>query len=335
MFASPRLSRHPFGTLALICGLTVILSACDLGTAPQSTPVPASTATGATKYDITNFDYPNSVGTTLFAIGNDGRIAGFYSKSESLVGDIGHKRVRGFVWQSNVRDLGASLSEFVVPQSDENAAALAIGPNGEVLGYFIDKDEKTHAYMRSADGKTFTVIDHPKSAGQTLAFGMNKAGLISGFYIDSGKGVHGYVRSADGNTFTDFDHPKGTGTTYGQSINEAGQVVGHYTDSTGFHAFVRSADGKTFTDFEHPQAKEGTSGLAINKAGEVAGFYIDGDKGVHGYTRSADGKTFSTIDDPKGVGKTYAFGMNDAGQVVGYYVDDKGNNRGFIASPAP
>jgi hypothetical protein len=84
-----------------------------------------------------------------------------------------------------------------------------------------------HAFVRSADGETFTNIDYP-GALATIPGGINESGEIVGGYADTPESgtffvPHGWV-------FTTFDSACGTTRSFAHSTNEPFAVVGSYTD---------------------------------------------------------------------------------------------------------
>jgi hypothetical protein len=122
-----------------------------------------------------------------------------------------------------------------------------ISPAGLIAGWYVDRSNVYHGFLRARDG-SITTIDAPGAGtGEyqgTYAISMNPAGAISGLYVDASIVFHGFLRAPDGAIAT-FDVP-GAGTggyqgTVASNINPAGVIAGHYVDA-GYlaHGYVRA-----------------------------------------------------------------------------------------------
>src|SRR6266481_5237148 len=161
--------------------------------------------------------------------------------------------------------------------------AQGINDTDQIVGWYIDKDGRTHGYIFDANGGTYTTLDDPFGAGGTFASGINDRGLVVGSYAESFLGrYHGFLYN--GRTYTTLDDPLGTFGTYAYGINGAGVVVGRYIDHTGTHGFLYGPSGGTYTtlddplaanSFDNPFGPTGTVVEGINGAGQVVGFNAD------------------------------------------------------------
>src|SRR5438309_1251631 len=96
----------------------------------------------------------------------------------------------------------------------------------------------------NASAFSFTQIDAPGGAGNTVASGINDAGQIVGFFTDGTGGVHGFLDT--GGSFTQIDVPGAFGTA-ALGINDTGQIVGRFSVRfEGTHGFLDT--GGSFTE---------------------------------------------------------------------------------------
>jgi hypothetical protein len=344
------------------CGLPGLSPGClrPLGVVrPPSSASPTSKASPlkpTTKYIFRTFDAPgagtgdldNFRGTVPTGILPDGTIAGaVYDSSDVL--------------HAFVRAPNGVITTFDAPGAGtghhQGTAAEGMNAKGAITGSVIDANNATYrAFLRSADGTTFTVFDAP-GAGigdgnpddllGTYGFNINDTGEIAGNYWDNGGVPHAYVRAPNG-TITTFDAPdvgnqsdQGTFHRYYNyqffyALNSAGTYTSSYTDANYLeHGFVRFADGKLI-DFVAPDAPNGTAAININPAGEIVGSYGDPYNVVHGFIRSPDG-TFTTFTVPgQGTGDGQGVVVNNnnpSGAVAGWYFDENFVAHGFVRSP--
>src|SRR5271165_2844222 len=109
--------------------------------------------------------------------------------------------------------------------------AFSINQWGTIAGFYLDKSNVYHGFVRTERGHitTFDVSGAGTGAFQgTLPYGSNPEGAIAGFYADSSYGYHGFVRAPDGH-ITTFDAPDAAGT-FAANINPAGLIAGDYVD---------------------------------------------------------------------------------------------------------
>ncbi|HEX8815371.1 MAG TPA: hypothetical protein VF753_07715, partial [Terriglobales bacterium] len=242
-------------------------------------------------------------------------------------------------WAQSQPQTTHTIVKFNAPSagtgSGQGTQAFGIVAGNTIMGSYIDSDNVSHGFLRSADGK-FTEFDPSGSQG-TYPAGINSSSEITGIYHENGV-YHGFLRSADGK-FTKIDAPEaGTGSSQGtqaSDINSNQVVTGLYIDSNSTsHGFLRSAAGD-FTTFDDPHAGTGsnqgtlpTSLDGLNDLGAVVGFYIDSNFANHGFLRYPSGK-FTTID-PSGSDLTLVFGINSKSTSVGTYFDSAGSEHGFV-----
>ena len=190
------------------------------------------------KGDFRNIDFPGSIRSVGGFINAQGEAVGTYR-------DPSQKR-HGFIWRK-----GAFTPPINVPGDHPFYGTVAIGINdlGQVVGDFVDKDDKgvppgpaehRHGFLRSSKGE-ITRFDVPvtnsKVADSTTAEGINNAGTIVGWYAVDGL-AHGFVLSKGVFTTVDVDVPNATATQI-RSINAKGEIVGVYFDGAGIqHGFL-------------------------------------------------------------------------------------------------
>jgi parallel beta-helix repeat protein/probable HAF family extracellular repeat protein len=252
-----------------------------------------------------------------------------------------------------------------------NTRATGINDAGDIVGFYADAAQKTHAFLLK-QGK-FTSLDFAGSTA-TQASAINSAGDIAGYYMYDDGLQHSFLYSAG--TFTKIDVP-GANFTGALGLNDNREVVGHtqfpgesmkgflwkqgqysvftYPETnTMACAFGNNASGDTvghwrdpggtirgyllrngrYVSFEFPGAKGtmiDTGGVSLS--GDVVGPYTAADGKTYGFLYSRG--TFSTIAVPGAVA-TQARKINNLGDISGFYQDSAGVFHGFVArAPAP
>ena len=226
----------------------------------------------------------------------------------------------------------------------EGTVGFNINAAGVIEGGYIDTNNATHGFVRSAGG-TLTSFDAPDagsgSTQGTFPFSIDATGNIAGMYSDKNSVYHGFLLPAGGGSITEFD-VSGAGTsghrgTIPISIN-SGVITGTYVTGSAsttsvYHGFVRAANG-TITTFDAPAAgtddKQGTRPVAINSQGAITGVYSDANDQKHGFVRNPDGSITAPIDDPNGALGTYPTSIDAAGDITGTYEDASGLFHGFV-----
>jgi hypothetical protein len=134
---------------------------------------------------LTNFDYPNSVGTSLVGINNSGTIVGNYftSQDPNPPTGVGH----GFVYSKG------TFTAINVPGSDKGSTVV-IGINnlGQILGSYT-RGGNTYYYLDTG-GRFLTLnFSIPQAISNTTTIaGLNDSGQIVGMYSSSGM-TNGFI----------------------------------------------------------------------------------------------------------------------------------------------
>jgi len=220
--------------------------------------------------------------------------------------------------------------------------SVLINDWGAVTGYYLDKHNVFHGFVRSPEGK-FTTFDSPGADttpgdfNGTLPNAINDAGAITGVYYDVSGAGHGFLRSPEGG-FTTFDVPGGSLLTNPIALNLEGAVVGYYLNqNVVFGAFLRRPDG-TLETWSGPGASS-TGAYNINIFGTAVGHYQDNSFVAHGFVRSPQGK-LTTFDAPgAGTGSGQgtdcpgcSVGLNIFGAYAGYYIDSNSLEHVYLRS---
>jgi len=81
------------------------------------------------------------------------------------------------------------------PQGSTGTQAESINFWGEIAGFYVTADGKSHGFLRRANGN-FDVFDVPGASGSgTFPREINDLGVIAGFYEDASSVVHGFIRT--------------------------------------------------------------------------------------------------------------------------------------------
>ena len=217
-----------------------------------------------------------------------------------------------------------------------STSPTGINNSGQISGTWYDNANNSHGFLRSSDGSTFTTIDPPNAAPNSLRCnGINNLGQVVGSYRETGTNLfRGFVwRSSSGISTFDLSGllPQNIGYLPGTDatgINDRGDIVGPLSDfATGQGGYLRTADG-TLTRLQAAFLGQ-LAPFGINNKGEVTGTSRYGSSygPVHGWVRSADG-TYTQFDFPGTFSYTSLAGRNNFGQFVG---DVQGE--GFVGQP--
>ena len=182
-------------------------------------------------------------GTGALAVNIFQTVAGGYSDNSG-----------NFVHHALVRTPQGQLITFEAPgagtglNQGTGCPGCAPGLNqwGAIAGTYIDKNNVSHGYLRSPQGK-FTTFNAP-GAGSEAGEGtgcpsdcpvsLNDLGAITGIYIGTDDNLHGYLRSPTGQ-FATFDGP-GSLEMYFVNLNDWGSITGYYIDANFvYHGFLR------------------------------------------------------------------------------------------------
>jgi uncharacterized membrane protein len=236
---------------------------------------------------LTEFDPPNSSGSSVLCINDSGAIAG---------GVIDVNGNHGYVRTSD--GTFALIDPTGNPSGIQEVLPYGVNASGSITGEYIDANSVYHGFLRDPSGN-ITLLDAPgagTAAGEGTELGaINASGVIVGGInvgvINGVNTTHSVIRNADG-SYTVFDPPQaGAQTSFAEGINDDGVVVGEYRDvNLVRHGYLRQLDG-TFVSFDEPNAAQlplsstnlGTIPRSINATGEVAGLYTDANGVRHGF----------------------------------------------------
>ena len=213
---------------------------------------------------FTTYDFPGSQNTYFYALGNDGRAAGYYEDSDGL-----H---HGVILENG------ELRQYDFPGAVETFIYVISDATGVLTGDFIGDD----GIRRGFSGDL--IIEFPGAVATYAGF-VGANGVVMGSYIDAEGLYHIYTRSTDGTMRSiDVPQPVPFEYLYGHGINDAGtyvaraKVVGDiprtYVGSVNEHGGV--------VELKFPGSVS-TDGWNINQDGSIVGYYESVDGGIHGF----------------------------------------------------
>ncbi len=314
---------------------------------------------------FTTYDFPDAQNTYFYALGNDGRAAGYYEDSEGLHHGIilEDSELRQYDFPNAVQTeiYGISDATGVLTGNWIDAAGVRRGFTGDTIlefpgaiatfADFVNSDGNLFASYIDANG-VFQEYAY-SSDGRYVTFELTNAENLEFFYVH---GVNdALVRIARGKVFGDVIRTYlGTFTdglrelkvpdsvsTQGYNINQDGSVVGFYDTPDGRrHGFIAkpikvvnqpvfqiSGFNYTYESIDVP----GVDFLALTASSDFEDYA--------GYTKSADGGkmvaftlidgVFMTYDFP-GSQNTYFYALGNDGRAAGHYEDSEGRHRGII-----
>ena len=311
------------------------------------------------------YDFPGAQNTYFYALGNDGRAAGYYEDSEGLrhgvILEDGEMRQYDFPNAVQTEIYGISDATGVLTGNWIDAAGVQRGFTGDIILEFPGATATFSDFVNSAGNMFGSYIDADglfqeyaySSDGRYIAFDLANAENLEFFY------VHGYndakTRVARGKVFGDVTRTylgtfvdglrelkvPDSVSTEGYNINQDGSVVGFYETPDGHrHGFIAKpievVDKPVFTTSGFNYTYEnidvpGVDFLSLTASSDYEDYA--------GYTKSADGKkmvaftlingVFKTYDFP-GSQNTYFFALGNNGDAAGYYEDSEGRHRGIV-----
>ena len=311
------------------------------------------------------YEFPDAQNTYFYALGNDGRAAGYYEDSEGLhhgvILEDGELRQYDFPDAVQTEIYGISDATGVLTGNWIDAAGVRRGFTGDTILEFPGATA-TFADFVNSDGNLFaSYIDANglfqeyaySSDGRYVPFELTNAENLEFFYVHGvndaivrvarGKVFGDVIRTYLG-TFTDGLRElkvPGSVTTEGYNINQDGSVVGFYDTPDGRrHGFIAkpievvnqpvfqiSGFNYTYESIDVP----GVDFLALTASSDFEDYA--------GYTKSTDGKkmvaftlidgVFKTYDFP-GSQNTYFYALGNDGRAAGHYEDSEGHHRGII-----
>ena len=213
---------------------------------------------------FTTYDFPGAQNTYFYALGNDGRAAGYYEDSEGkhhgIVLENGELREQDFPNSVETEIYGISDATGALTGNFIDASGVRRGFSGEtivevpgasatyadfvnsdgtIVGSYIDADGLYHPYYMRPDGRFITVDDSERAAHREYLFvhGINDAGISVSRVKLRGDIPRTYVgRVREGNIELKFP---GAVSTEGWNINQDGSVVGNYISLDGrTHGFI-------------------------------------------------------------------------------------------------
>ena len=311
------------------------------------------------------YDFPGAQNTYFYALGNDGRAAGYYEDSEGLhhgvILEDGELRQYDFPDAAQTEIYGISDATGVLTGNWIDAAGVRRGFTGDIILEFPGATATFADFVNSAGNLFGSYIDtdgifqeYAYSAdGRYIAFDLANAENLEFFYVHGyndaktrvarGKAVGDVTRTYLG-TFVDglreLKVPSSV-STEGYNINQDGSVVGFYETPDGRrHGFAAkpievvdkpvfqiSGFNYTYESIDVP----GVDFLAVTASSDFEDYA--------GYTKSADGEkdiaftlidgVFKTYDFP-GSHNTYFYALGNNGNAAGYYEDSEGHHRGIV-----
>ena len=314
---------------------------------------------------FTTYDFPGSQNTFFYALGNDGRAAGYYEDSDGLhhgvVLENGELRQYDFPGAVETEIYGISDATGVltgnwidasgvprgfsgeaiveVPEASATYASFATA-TGAVVGSYIDNDGIYHPYVHAPDGRfIFGDILETSNLEYLFTHAINDIGVV----VVRAKAMDDVPRTYVGRfgQIQELRFPGGV-ITEGWNINRDGSVVGNYVSADGrVHGFIAKPTEGTATQpvvtsphFTYTFESINIPGVdfleltASSDFGDYAGntWSTDGEKTV-GFTL-VDG-VFTTHDFP-GSANTYFYALGNNGNAAGHYEDSAGLYHGVI-----
>ena len=311
------------------------------------------------------YDFPGAQNTYFYALGNDGRAAGYYEDSEGkhhgIVLQDGELRQEDFPGSVETEIYGISDATGVLTGNWIDADGVRRGFTGDIILEFPGATATFADFVNSAGNMFGSYIDTDgifqefaySSDGRYIAFDLANAENLEFFYVHGyndaktrvarGKVVGDVTRTYLG-TFVDglreLKVPDSV-STEGYNINQDGSVVGFYETPDGRrHGFIAKpievVDKPVFTTSGFNYTYEsidvpGVDFLSLTASSDYEDYA--------GYTKSADGEkevaftlidgVFATYDFP-GSENTYFFALGNNGDAAGYYEDSEGRHRGIV-----
>ena len=211
------------------------------------------------------YDYPGSQHTYFYALGNDGRAAGYYEDSDGL-----H---HGLILENG------ELRRYDFPNAVETEIYGISDATGVLTGNWTDAE----GVRRGFSGET--IVEVPGAAA-TYADFVSGSGTIVGSFINSDGVYKGYGRAPDGRfIFVDVVEGSAVDWLFIHGINDVGVFV--------VRAQVAGDVPRTYVG-RYGQLRE----LQFPESLSTAGYNINQDGSVVGHYQSADGRTHGFIARP-------------------------------------
>ena len=222
--------------------------------------------------DYTNENYPGSEQTQVTGINNAGATVGFYIDNSG--GNFGFTDIKGHF---------TTVVDPKTPPPTSRLAAvdqlLGINNHGIAVGFYLDRNGRSHGYEYNLAKGTFRAIT-PPGATSVTATGINDAGEVSGFFTEESGTVASFLFHGAGD-YTLIEFPF-SGNTTALGVNNKGQMVGSYVDFAGkTDGFLYTAG--TWQGIDDPEGIGSTVINGLNNNGDLVGFYTDSSGNTDGF----------------------------------------------------
>ena len=211
---------------------------------------------------FTTYDFPGSVNTYFYALGNDGTAAGHYKDIDGLY--------HGVILE------GGELRQYDFPGAAETHIYGISDETGALSGNIVDEAGITHAFSGEL------IITFP-GAVNTYGDFVNAAGAVVGSYIDADGMFHGFIRNPDG-SFTTIDLPEMPNLQFlfVNTITDFG-AVGFRAKAANdiLRSYILMPDG-TLYEVRIPDSVI-TVVRNVNQDGSIVGYYDLADGRRHGF----------------------------------------------------
>ena len=313
------------------------------------------------------YNFPGSETTYFYALGNDGRAAGYYEDSEGLhhgvILENGELRQYDFpnsveteiygisdatgVLTGNFTDMSGVRRGFsgeIIVEYPDAAATYAnfVNADGTIVGSYVDADGLYFIYMRTPDGR-YVSLERPPQQAAMIEYlflpGISDAGVI----VARAKLVGSVPRTSVGTFQHGLQELKvpGSISTEGWNINQDGSIVGYYDSADGRrHGFIaRPAPDAAQPVVAPPSFNYTFEGIDVPGVASLALTASSDFEDYAGYTQSADGQkvvaftlidgVFKTYDFPDSQ-NTYFYALGNNGQAAGHNEDSEGLYHGVV-----
>ena len=238
---------------------------------------------------FTTYDFPDSLNTYFYALGNNGQAAGHYEDSDGLFHGV-------------VLDENGVLRQYDFPDAVQTFIYGISDTTGAFTGSFIDASGVRRGF--SGD----TIVEVP-GAVATYADFASATGAVIGSYVDSDGIYHGYVRAPDGRyIFADVLDVSNLEYFFAHGVNEVGVAVIR-AKAVGDIWRTYLGNFGQIRELRFPGSIS-TEGWNINRNGSVVGHYMSTDGSTLGFIARPITDTDTSVDDQPVVvppGANYTF----------------------------
>ena len=216
------------------------------------------------------YDFPGAQNTYFYALGNDGRAAGYYEDSEGLR--------HGVILEDG------ELRQYDFPDAVETQIYGISDATGVLTGNWIDAEGVRRGFTGD------TIIEFP-GASETFADFVS-AGFLVGSYVDADGIYHLYARASDGRYRSiDLQQAESLEYVFYHGINDAGVYVARSKTVGDIpRTYVGKVGGREELRFPGSLSTEGWN---INQDGSVVGYYDSADGRRHGFIAKPADKAVS------------------------------------------